>query len=161
MEGEIMACLKRTCCCRPITIIDDCSCGITVRSTCSTCCTRVCCRVTYTVTITNNCSNEIQGAKLHVPLDGVFCLDVNSVTVNGESVEVTCLDDIDLGNIAAGGTTTVVYTVTVMEYKRYIRTRALVTFYICCCCQRKDMGVLSNCNLLQVCPCCCCCQTDN
>lgn len=156
-----MNCLRRTCRCRPFTLLDNCDCGLSVVSSSSTCCTKVCCQVTYTVTVTNNCSSKVLGANLHVPLDGVFCLDVNSVRVNGESASVKCLDDIPLGDIEPGATVTVVYTVTVMEYKRYIKTKALVTFHICCCCERRDFGVLSNCNLLQVCPCCCCCQTNN
>lgn len=156
-----MSCINRTCrTCRPITIIDDGCCGLCVTSTCSTYCTKVCCKVTYTVTIKNDCSGTAKCVHLHVPLDGVFCLDPTTVTVNGESVEVTCLDDVPVGDLEPNQEATVVYTCTVMQYKRYIRTRALVTFYTCCCCQRRDLGVYSNCNLLQVCPCCCCCNSE-
>lgn len=147
--------------CRPLTIINDRCCGVDVVSTCSNCCSKVCCRVTYTVTITNNTSNTLRCASLHVPLDGVFCLDINTVTVNGQQVTVDCLDAILLGDIAPGETTTVVYTVTIMEYKRYIKTKALLTFNICCCLERRDIGVYSNINCLQVCPCCCCCNETN
>ena len=149
------------CSCRKLKILDNSCCGICVTSSASTCCTKVCCRVTYTVTVKNNCSTTMQNAILHVPLDGVFCLDTSSVTVNGEAVSVDCLDAVPLGNIASNEEVTVVYTVTVMEYKRYIRTRVLVSFYTCCCCERRDLGVYSNVNCLQVCPCCCCCSTEN
>ncbi len=152
-----MSCCNR---CRPIKIMNDGCCGVCVTSTCSTHCTRLCCKVTYTVTITNNCTNAIKCVNLHVPLDGVFCLDPSTVTVNGEAVQVDCLDSVPVGDIEPGATATVVYSATVMEYKRYVRTRALVTFYVCCCCERRDMGVYSNTNLLQVCPCCCCCSNQ-
>lgn len=158
-----MFCLRRNCGCnRQITILCNNDCGLEVTSTASTYCTRVCCKVTYTVTVKNNCTSTANNVNLHVPLDGVFCLDPTSVTVNGAAVTVdNCLDSVPIGDIEGGETATVVYTVTVMEYKRYIRTRALVTFNICCCCQRRNLGVLSNVNCLQVCPCCCCCDTTN
>ena len=88
--------------CRPLTIINDRCCGVDVVSTCSNCCSKVCCRETYTGTITNNTSNTLRCASLHVPLDGVFCLDINTVTVNGQQVTVDCLDAILLGDIAPG-----------------------------------------------------------
>lgn len=147
--------------CKQITILNNEDCGIEVTSTPSAYCTRVCCRVTYTVTVKNNCSTTANDVRLHVPLDGVFCLDPTSVTVNGAAVEVNCLDSVPVGDLPAGETATVVYTVTIMEYKRYIRSRVLVTFYTCCCCQRSNLGVYSNVNCLQVCPCCCCCETNN
>lgn len=146
--------------CHRIRIIDDNCCGLCVTSKCSTCCTRICCSVTYTITVTNNSENTVKDAILHVPLDGVFCLDTASVTVNGQAVEVDCLDAIPLGDLAPNTTSTVVYSVTVMEYKRCIRTRALVTFHACCCYERRDYGVYSNTNIVQVCPCCCCCSNN-
>lgn len=147
--------------CRRIKIVNDGCCCICVTSTCSTHCTKVCCQVTYTVTVKNNASTTVNDVCLHVPLDGVFCLDPTTVTVNGQAVQVDCLDAVPVGDLASGQTSTIVYSCTVMEYKRYIRTRALVTFYMCCCCERKDMGVYSNVNCLQVCPCCCCCNNQN
>ena len=156
-KGEIMSCVYRTC--RTINILDNCCCGLNVQSTCSTYCTRVCSQVTYTVTITNNCPSVVRGVGLHIPLDCAFCLDPTSVTVNGENVDITCLDDIQVGDLQPAQVATITYTVTVMERKRYIKTKALVTFYTCNSCTRKDLGVYSNCNLLQVCPCCACCET--
>ena len=152
-----MSCMYRTC--RPGTILDNPGCAIQVTSTSSAYCTRVCSRVTYTVTITNTCNIPVRDVNVHVPLMGVFCLDPTTVTVNGEAVEVACLDSIPVGELDVNETATVVYTVTVMEYRRYIKVRALVTYYTCCCLQRKDVGVYSNCNLLQVCNCCACCET--
>lgn len=153
-----MSCYNRRC--RRLTIMDDSCCGVCVTSESSTHCTRVCCKVIYTVRVKNNCSSTMRDAHLNVPLDGVFCLDPNSVTVNGEAVKVECLDSIPLGDIATNEEVTVVYAVTVMEYKRYIKTRALVSFYTCCCCQKRDLGVYSNVNCIQVCPCCCCCDNN-
>ena len=147
--------------CRRLTILEDQCCGVCVTSTPSTCCSKVCCRVTYTVVVKNNCTSTMRNAFLHVPLDGVFCLDTSSVTVNGEAVSVDCLDAVPLCDIASEQEVTVVYTVTIMEYKRYIKSRVLVSFYTCCCCERRDLGVYSNVNCLQVCPCCCCCNGEN
>lgn len=143
---------------RPIKIIADTCCGLCVISKSSTCCTSICCKVTYTINIRNNCNNTCKCACLHVPLDGVLCLDPSTILVNGEHVDVTCLDSIPLGDIEPNQEMVVVYTVTVVQYKRYIKTRALVTFFICCCCERNDLGVYSNCNCVQCCPCCCCCN---
>ena len=147
--------------CHQVRIINDACCGLCVTSKCSTYCTKVCCSVTYTITVTNNSEQTVKDVFLHVPLDGEFCLNPDTVTVNGQAANVDCLDAIQIGDIASNSTATVVYTCTVMQYKRCIKTRALVTFTTCCCYERRDFGVYSNVNILQVCPCCCCCNNGN
>ena len=142
------------CCPRPVVEPTCVECGLTVESVSDVNITSVCSRVTYTVTITNNGDMTAHNAVLTVPLDGVLAIVSSSVTVNGQTVEVENLDQIPLGDIEEGGTVTVTYTVVVMEYKRYIYTRALVTFCACCCFERRVISVGSNLNLLQVCRCC-------
>ncbi len=149
-------------CCQPVEPAVSCvDCGLSVLSECETCVACLCSRVTFTVTITNNSDITARNAILNVPLDGVFALLKESVTVNGGSVEVEDLNQIPLGDIEPGNTTTVSYTVVVMEAKRYVYTRAIVTFCVCCCMERKTINVASNLNLLQICPCCCCNCTQN
>lgn len=133
------------------TVID---CGLSVESTSNVNIASLCSTVTYTVTVTNNGDITARNAILTVPLDGVLAITSSTVTVNGQAVEVENLDQIPLGDIEAGESSTVTYTVAVMEYKRYIYTRAIVTFCACCCFERRVISVQSNLNLLQVCKCC-------
>ncbi len=161
-DGEYMF---NRCCNKTKTRIDPCcqvvqptnnyiDCGVSVVSEASTNIATICSRVTYTVTVTNTTDMTIKNAILTVPLDGVLAIVSNSVTVNGQSVDVENLDQISLGDIEAGGSSVVTYTVVVMEYKRYVYTRAIITFCACCCFERRVINVVSNLNLLQVCQCC-------
>ena len=152
-----MSCVYRTC--RQYKIIDNCCSSLSVISTSSTYCSRVCAQVTFTVTITNNCATTANDVRLHIPMCGAYCVDPTTITVNGEKVDTTCLEDIAVGDLAQNQTATVVYTATIMEYKRCIKSRVLATFYNCCSCNRRYLGVYSNCNVVQVCPCCACCPT--
>ena len=131
-------------------------CGLQVVSVPSTNIASVCSQVTYTVTVTNNGDATVKNAFLTVPVDCSLALLNNSVTVNGQTVEVENMDQIPLGDIEPGSTSTITYTLVVMEYKRCIYTRAVVTFCACCCFERKVISVSSAPNLLQVCSCCCC-----
>ncbi len=131
------------------------TCGPTVVVTCSDCCTRLCSRVLYTVTITNTADCTINCASLHIRVPRAFCFNGNSVTVNGEVRENTTPDCISLGTIEPNATVTVTYQITVMEYRRYNRTQAVLTGLVCCCCESKRVCIPSNVSVLQVCHCCC------
>ena len=98
-------------------------CGLQVVAVPSTNIASVCSQVTYTVTVTNNGDITVRNAFLTVPVDCTLALLNNSVTVNGQTVEVENMDQIPLGDIEPGATSTVTYTVVVMEYKRCIYTR--------------------------------------
>lgn len=142
-------------CCQVVQPTYNCiDCGLSVVSETNTNIASVCSSVTYTVTVTNTTDVTVRNAILTVPLDCVLAIVSNSVTVNGQTVDVENLDQIPLGDIEAGGSAVVTYTVIVMEYKRYIYTRAVVTFCACCCFERKVVNVASNLNLLQICQCC-------
>ena len=142
-------------CCIPVEPEQNCiDCGLTVTSTASTNIARVCSEVTYTVTVTNNSDVTVRNAILMVPLDCSLAILTNSVTVNGQVVEVENLDQIVNGDIEPGATYTITYVAVVMEYKRCIYTRAIVAFCACCCFERKIINVSSEPNLLQVCSCC-------
>ncbi len=146
-------------CCQTQPVTQSCiDCGVTVTSECETCVANLCSQVNFTVTITNNSDVTARNAILMVPLDGIFALLKNTVTVNGQTVEVEDLNQIPLGDLEVGATSTVTYTCVVMEAKRYVYTRAVCTFCVCCCCERKVINVASNLNLLQICPCCACSQ---
>ena len=97
--------------------------------------------------MTNNSEQTVKGVCVHVPLDGVFCLNPDTVTVNGQAANVDCLDAIQIGDIASNSTATVVYTCTVMQYKRCIKTRALETLTTCFSNERRDNGVNTNVNI--------------
>lgn len=140
-----------------LTSQDDC--GVNVVLTASNAVARVCDEVTYTVTITNNSNSVMTNAALNLPLCNALALMPGTVTVNGEGVDVISLDLIPLGNIEPEETVTVVYNVTVMTCQRYIKHKAKVIFTCCQCFTRKNLCVLSNENLLQVC--CCCPGTGN
>lgn len=152
-----------SCCCKPIncTVLTPAEeCGVHIAMSSDTCVTRICGQVTYTVVVTNNSSLEMTDCCLKVPLDGVLCLMPNSVTVNNEAVTVDSLDLIPLGTIAAnGGQAVVRYTVTVVEYKRCIITRAAVRFFTCCCFNKACYKVYSEPICVQVCNCCACCNS--
>ena len=51
--------------------------------------------------MTNNSEQTVKDVFLHVPLDGVFCLNPDTVTVNGQAANVDCLDAIQIGDIAS------------------------------------------------------------
>lgn len=116
----------------------------------------LCSQCTFTCTVTNESDVVARNATLILPLDGTFALLKNTVVVNGQSVAVENLDQVPLGDLEPGGTATVTYTVVVMENKRYVYSRAVVTTCICCCFESKVVNVASNLHLLQVCPCCSC-----
>ena len=134
-------------------------CGVNVVLTSTNAVARVCDEVTYTVEITNNSNATMTRAALNLPICDALALMPGTVTVNGEAVEVENLELVPLGDIAPEETVTVVYTVTVMTCQRYIKHKAKVTFSCCQCFTRKELCVLSNVNLLQVC--CCCPGTGN
>ena len=151
-KGEIMKNVYRAC--REYQIVENYCSGLNVTLTSSTYCSRVCERVTFTVTITNNCPITALDVRLHLPRCGVYCVDPSTITLNGEAVDVTCLDDISVGDLGQNAIATVTYTATIMEYKRCLKTRVLATYYNCPSMCRKNLAVYSNCNLVHVCPCC-------
>lgn len=143
------------CCSQPVTM--SCvNCGLLVdlQSNVEVAC--LCSRVTFTVTVTNESDVVARNAILTLPLDGSFALLRDTVIVNGQSVPVENLDQVPLGDLEPGGSATVTYTVVVMENKRYVYSRAIVTTCICCCFERRVVNIASNLHLLQVCPCCAC-----
>lgn len=162
MFNQNCGCGNMNPCYNPKPVTNPCvECGVTVTSTCESSVASLCSEVNFTVTVTNNSDVTARNAILCVPLDGVFALLKNTVTVNGQAVEVEDLNQIPLGDIEVGATSTISYTCVVMEAKRYVYTRAICTFCVCCCCERKALTVASNTNLLQVCPCCACYQNNN
>lgn len=154
--GEIMNNYRKTInpCCQSQQVTTCTPCGLVVTSTSNVAVARLCSQVTYTVRVCNESDVTARNAILTVPLDGVFALLPNTVTVNGQVVQVENLSQIPLGDIEPSSCSEVTYQVVVMEAKRYVYTRALVTCCICCCLERKVINTYSNLNLLQVCPCC-------
>lgn len=131
-------------------------CGVNVTLTSSNTVARVCQEVTYTVTITNNAIDTMWNTCLTLPIDNALALMQGTVTINGVPYNCDTMDLVPLGDINPGETVTVTYVVTVMQNQRYIKHKAKVRFCCCQCFNKKPLCVLSNCNVLQVCPCCGC-----
>ena len=131
-------------------------CGVRVIVSSDVAITRVCNEIAYTVTITNNSDQVMKNVVLTLPIDNALALIPNTVTVNGETVEVNCLDRVNIGDIPVGETATVTYRTTVMICQRYIKAQAKVNFLVCCCFMKKNLCVTSNTNCVQVCCCCGC-----
>ena len=138
----------------PVTPVANCGLSVNLQSDVEVAC--LCSRVTFTVTVTNNSDITARNVILTLPLDGVFALLRNTVIVNGQSVVVENLDQVPLGDLEPGATSTITYTVVVMENKRYVYSRAIVATCVCCCFENRAINVGSNLHLLQVCPCCSC-----
>lgn len=135
-------------------------CGVTVNLTASNTVARVCQEITYTVTITNNAVDVMSNACLVLPIDNALALMQGTITINGMTYTGDTLDLVPLGDINPGETVTVTYVVTVMQNQRYIKHKAKVKFCCCQCFTKRPICVLSNVNVLQVCPCCCGNQTN-
>lgn len=148
-------------CCQTVTTTSCTNCGLTVTLTSDVEVACLCSQVTCTVTVSNDSDVLVRNAILTLPLDGAFALLRNTVVVNGQSVAVENLDQVPLGDLEAGSTATVTYTVVVMENKRYVYSRAIITTCVCCCLERKVINVASNLHLIQVCPCCACGQSND
>lgn len=140
----------------PITSCDDC--GLRVRIASSECCTQVCRRVSYEVTVTNNCDVTARNVILRINVPQVLCVDCSTIVVNGNSNPNLNLECIELGDLEVGQTVTINYQATVMECQRYVRTSAIATCELCCCCQKSHLAFSSNVNVVQVCCCCCGCN---
>lgn len=135
---------------------DECGVRVTISSDLAVC--RVCNTINYTVTVTNNSDQVMKNTVLTLPIDNALALMPNTVTVNGNTVDVTTLDQVDLGDINVGETCTITYQTTVMTCQRYIKAKAKVNFLVCCCFMKKNLCVTSNTNCVQV---CCCCGGNN
>lgn len=145
-------------CCSQPTTVTCVNCGLNVDLQSDVEVANLCSRVTFTITVTNESDITARNVILTLPLDCSFALLRNTVVVNGQTVDVENLDQVPLGDLEAGGSATITYTVVVMENKRYIYSRAIATTCICCCFERKIINIASNLHLLQVCPCCSCSQ---
>ena len=133
-------------------------CGVNVVVSSDVAIARVCNEINYTVVITNNSNQVMKNATLTLPLDNALALMPNTVVVNGTTLEGAELKDIVIGDIEAGQSVTVTYQTMVMECQRYIKTKAKVTFTVCCCFAKRNLCVTSLTNYVQV---CCCCGGNN
>lgn len=133
-------------------------CGVNVVVSSDVAIAKVCNEINYTVTITNNSDQVMRNVVLTLPLDGALALIPNTVVVNGTTLEGAELKDIVIGDIEVGQSATVTYQTMVMECQRYIKTKAKVTFLVCCCFAKRTLCVVSNPNCVQV---CCCCASNN
>lgn len=132
-------------------------CGVSIVVSSDVAIARVCNEINYTITITNNSDQVMKNAVLTLPLDNALALMPNTVVVNGTTLDTDSLNQIPLGDLAIGATTTITYQTTVMVCQRYIKSQARVNFLVCCCFAKRNLCVQSNLNCVQV---CCCCGTN-
>lgn len=144
--------------CRPlVTACSECEdCGIRIVVATDTCCTRVCSQVDYAVTVTNNCNMEARCCVLRINVPQTNCVDPASIRIDGAHCPNADLACLELGNLAHGQTVTILYTATIMECQRFVRTNATLQCHVCCCCSPKALAFASNVNVVQVCCCCSC-----
>lgn len=144
------------CCCRPIVTQTMPTCGVEVILDSDVCCARVCQTIHYTATIVNNACGTLNCVTLDLNVNPSLCIDTNTITLNGTPVENADPSCVNIGEIAQGAHAVVCFEATVMECKRYIRSKVLATYMVCCCCQAQCKTQPSNVDLVQVCCCCCC-----
>ncbi len=148
--------MNRRCCCRPVVTDTTPVCGVEVILDSNVYCTRVCNTVTFTATVVNNTSMTLNCLSLDLNVNPSLCINPETVALNGTLVENACPNRVDLGTLAPGASAIVTYDATVMECKRYIKSKVLATYLVCCCLERKCVTMPSNIDLIQV---CCCCNT--
>lgn len=150
---------KNRCCCRPVVTDVTPVCGVEVELDSNVYCTQVCRTVTFTVTITNNTSVTLNCLSLDLNPHCALCINPETITLNGTAVENANPSRIEIGTLAPAATATVTYQATIMERRRYLKTRVYATYLVCCCLERKCVTTPSNVDVIQVCS--CCCPTDN
>ncbi len=145
--GQNRCCHQQVTPCRP-------SCGVDIVITPSTNVARVCTEVLYTVTITNNTQNVCRDCILRIETSDALFADPSTITINGTPITDGDLTALEIGTLGPCETIVVTYVATVMECRRYIKTRARLDCCVCCCFDLKPHAFESKCNVIQVCCCC-------
>lgn len=151
---------NRRCCCYQEVRPSMPSCGVDVVLDSNVHCTRVCEKIQYTATIVNNTNMTLNCVGLDLNVNPALCIDPDTITLNGTKVENANPNYINVGTIAANESAIVTFTATVMECKRYIRSKVVATYMVCCCLESRCVTTLSNIDCVQVC-CCCGCNCNN
>lgn len=146
---------QRCCCCRPVVQDTMPRCGVEVVLDSDVYCTKVCNTVTFTVTVVNNSGMALNCCALDLNVNPSLCINPETITLNGTAVENANPNYVNIGTVEAGGTAVVTFQATVMECRRYIRSKVLCSFMVCCCLEPRCMNVPSNIDCIQVCCCCC------
>ncbi len=153
---------NRRCCCCPEVRPQMPNCGVDVTLDSNVHCTRVCETIHYTVTIANNTCMTLNCVTLDLNVNPSLCIDPDHITVNGTLVENADPNCINIGTICAGENTVVTFCATVMECKRYIRSKVIANYMVCCCLEPRCVTTPSNIDCVQVCCCCgCCCNNQH
>lgn len=146
---------RNRCCCRPVVTDVTPVCGVEVVLDSDVYCTRVCNIITFTATVINNTNMTLNCVSLDLNVNPSLCINPETITLNGITIENACPDRVDIGNLEAGASAIVTFQATVMECKRYIKSKVFASYLVCCCLERKCVTTPSNIDCIQVCCCCC------
>ncbi len=147
-------------CCRPVVTQQMPNCGVEVILDSNVHCTRVCETIQYTATIVNNTSMTLNCVTLDLNVNPSLCINPDLIYLNGALIENANPNCINIGAIAPGENAVVTFQATVMECKRYIKSKVIATYMVCCCLEPRCVTTPSNIDCLQVCCCCACCSPN-